>query len=106
MKLQPMKLHAESCAMEEGVTQHSRKVTVGDTIHDLMSRRWLKGVGWWHLRQKYLKIFCQSSIYYQKLVGIVRFEFKTPYKLCVLVQQRKLCTLRIVSEVFCLLPMN
>jgi len=37
---------------------------------------------------------------------MVRFEFKTPYKLCMPVQQRTLCALEISSEIFYLSPMN
>lgn len=105
-KLQTMKLRIGSCTMEGSVTQHSRKVTVGVKVHDLTSRRLLRGGGWQHLRQKYLKICHQNNIYYHKLGLTVGFEFKTPYKLRTLVQQRTLCALRIVSEICCLSPMN
>lgn len=62
LKLEYQELCAGSCAMEGGAMQHSRKVTVGVTFHDLTTRRRLRGVGYWHLRTKYLKIHCQNNI--------------------------------------------
>jgi len=70
-------------------------MNVGVTIHDGTARKWLRGFGRWKLRQKSLNICHQSSIYYQNLGGTVRFEFKSPYKLSMLVQQRTLCIIII-----------
>jgi len=81
-------------------------VSVGVTVHDLTARRWLRGAGWQHLRPKYLKIFHKNNINCYNLGAMVGFEFKNPYKLCVLIQHRTLCALRIASEICCLLPMN
>lgn len=92
--------------MEEGVAQHNMKVTVEVSVHELMARSWLSGAGSRQLRQKYLKIYRQNKIYCQKLGRTVGFEFKTHYKLHVLVQQRPLSTLRIISELHWLLPMS
>jgi len=105
-KLQHMKLCPGSYAMEDGTMQHNRKVIIGVIVHDLMAKRRLRRTRWQNLRQKSLKIFHQNNIYYKKLRGVVRFEFKTPYKLHVSVQQGTLCFLRIASEVCCLSPMN
>ena len=95
MKLQSRKLHAGSCTMEGGAAQHSRKVTVGVIVHDLTSRRWLRGVGLRHLRKQSLKIFHQNNINCQKLGGMVGFEFKSAYKLQVATQRKTLGILRI-----------
>lgn len=105
-KIPPIKLRAGSCTMEEGVAQQNRKVTIEVTVHDLTVRRRLSGAGWRHLRQKSLKICRQNNIYCQKLGGTVGFEFKTPYKLRVSVQQRTLCALKIIGEFNSLLPMS
>lgn len=44
IKLQYKRLHEGSCAMKGYATQHSQKVTIRVTIHDLTSRRWLREV--------------------------------------------------------------
>ena len=83
--------------------QCSQKVTVTVTIHDLIARRWLRGVGGeWHLRHlrlnlrvKSWKICHQFSIYGWTLGGTVKFEFEFAYKLHVAVQQKSLFTLKI-----------
>lgn len=81
------KLCAGSYAMEGGAAmQHTRKVIVDVTFHDLTARRRLRGVGRWTLRPKSLKIYHQNNINDQIFGRKVRFEFKKPYKLCVLAQ--------------------
>lgn len=92
--------------MRGGTMQRSRKMIVGVTIHDLTARRQLRGEGWRKLRPKYLRIYRQNNIYCQKLGGMVIFEFKTPYKLSMPVQQRTLCALIIIGEFRYLLPMS
>lgn len=92
--------------MEESTTHHSKKVTVGVIVHDLIARRQLRGVGWRHLRTKTLKIYNQNIINCQNLGGKVLFKFKNPYKLHVPFQKRTLCTLRFFVVLCCLLPMN
>ena len=84
--VQQVRMRWMSCLMEDGATQMDPKVAVEVTIHDLMAKYQLRGVGRSYLFQKYLEICRQSRIYYQNLGGTVGFEFKTPYKLCVLVQ--------------------
>lgn len=92
--------------MTEGTVQHRRKPTVEVIVFDLTTRRQLSGAGWLHLRQKSLNIFHQNKIYYQKMGGTVRLEFKTPYKLRMSFQERTLCALKIVSEFCYLSPMS
>jgi len=75
-----------SCALKDGVVQVGPKVAIEVTIHDLMAKKKLRGVGRRYLWPKYLKIYCQRGIYYQNLGVTVKFEFKTSYKLRVLVQ--------------------
>ena len=84
VELQYEKLHEGSCAMKVDATQHSQKVTVRVTVHDLIARRRLRGVGGRHLRLKYLKICHQTSINDQILGGMIGFELKNPYKSCML----------------------
>lgn len=48
VKLKYKKLREDGCTMEGGVAQHNMKVTIGVTIHDLIDRIQLGGVGWWH----------------------------------------------------------
>ena len=71
--------------MEEDTMRHSQKMTVKVTVNVLTTMRWLRGAGGWHLRLKSLEIFHQISIYGWLLGGAVEFEFKTPYKLQVVV---------------------
>lgn len=42
-------MHSRRCTKEEGDTHPSKKMTVGITIHDLMVKKRLKGVGRWQL---------------------------------------------------------
>ena len=74
-------------------------IAVEVTIHDLMAKNQLRGVGRRYLWQKSLEICRQECIYYHILGGMVGFEFKNPYKLRVSVQQRTLCTLEFLSRV-------
>lgn len=53
-----------------------------------------------------MKICCQNNINCHNFGGMVGFEFKNLYKLHVSVQQRTLCSLRNVSEIFCMSRMN
>jgi len=64
-----------------GATQSGPKVVIEVTIHDLIAKFSLGGIGRRHLWQKDLEIYCQRGIYDQKMEGIVRFEFKFTYKL-------------------------
>lgn len=77
--------------------QHSRKVTVGFRVHDLIARTWLRGAIWWHLRPKYFKIYHKNNINDKILGGTVTFELKNSYKLRMVVQQRTLGTHRDVD---------
>lgn len=106
MKMQPRELCIGSYAMEGGAMQRSRKVIVGVIVHELTARRWLRGEGGRHLRQKYLNICHQNSINCHNFGGTVGFEFKNPYKLRLSIQQRTLWTLRVVVEIYYLFPMN
>ena len=68
----------------------NQKVIIKVIVHDLMVEMRPNGVGIQHLRWnlwiKSLKICCQSSINSTNVGGMVRFEFKRPYKLQVVVQ--------------------
>jgi len=44
VKLQYKKSCAGSCAMDGGVMQNNRKVTIEVTVHDLIARRHVRGV--------------------------------------------------------------
>ena len=76
-------------------TQHSQNMTAIVLDHDLTSRRRLRGARGQHLRLKSSKIYHKINIYGWILEGIVKFEFKFAYNLCVVVQQRTLFILRI-----------
>ncbi len=71
--------------MEDGFVQVGPKVTIEVTIHDFMAQKWLRGVGRHYLWQISLEIFHQRCIYDPNLGGKVGFEFKTFYKLSILV---------------------
>jgi len=92
--------------MEDGATQMGPKVAIGISIHDLMDKHQSGGVGRHYLWRISLEICHQICIYYQNLGGTVRFEFKTSYKLHMLVHQRTLCSLRDVWAFFYLKLMN
>lgn len=79
--------------------QHNQKMTIRVIVDDLIARRWLRGAGGWHLTLKYLEVCCQININGEVLGGMVGFEFKFRYKLCVLVQQRTLAPLEFLSYV-------
>ena len=72
--------------MKDSATQRGPKVAIAITIHDFMEKHELRGVGRNYLWRKYFEICFQRCIYYQNLGGMVRFEFKRPYKLQVVVQ--------------------
>lgn len=57
----------------------------------------VKRSGGQHLSLKYLEIYHQFNISGWILGGIVKFELKTSYKLHVVIQQRRLCILRIFA---------
>lgn len=94
--------------MEGDTTQHIHKITVRVTVHDLTTKRWLRGVRGRHLRLKYLEICHQFSNNGWILGGAIKFEFKISYKLCVAIQHRKLfiliffalCYLSLMNHMF------
>lgn len=68
-------------------------------VHDLTMRKWLNGVGGQYLcqnlREKSMKICCQSNIYEQIFGGSIGFEFENAYKLKVASQRKTLSIFRI-----------
>lgn len=84
--MQPMNLCSGGYTGIESTMRPSNKITIGVTIHDMTTRRWLSGEGWQQLRRKYLKTCQQNNIYYQNLGRMVGLELKNPYKLHVLVK--------------------
>lgn len=79
-----------SCTTQGEIAQVSQKVAIKVIVHDLKVEMQPNGVGGQNLRQnlriKSLKIYCQSGINEVNVGGMVRFEFKIPYKLQVVSQ--------------------
>jgi len=67
--------------MKDGGMQVGPNVVVEVTIHDLMAKNKLRGVGRRYLWHKYLNICCQMGIYYHTMGEWLNLNSKLPINL-------------------------